>query len=160
MSLNLTIKNIDKIKQEIQSYPQDIKRIINNEFQAYGDKTKEMAQIVGGIVQQRVGWWQPIGHHGSGRRDIQSMTRQMFGDIGRWQCLGFRGRPGRFDRQHRHFRRGREQRQRVVHRSGGLPRRSPAHQDIGADRIEPAGIGNKKQWPSRGHQDVFNQGPD
>lgn len=43
-SISLTIKNIDKIKAEVAAYPQDVDRIINNEFKAFGELTVNEAQ--------------------------------------------------------------------------------------------------------------------
>lgn len=45
MSLNLTIKNLDKTLAEIKSYPQDIERIINNEFKAFAINMSTDAKI-------------------------------------------------------------------------------------------------------------------
>lgn len=39
MPLSITIGNLDKVLAEIKAYPQDIKKIINNEFVAFGDNT-------------------------------------------------------------------------------------------------------------------------
>jgi HK97 gp10 family phage protein len=39
MPLSITIGNLDKVLAEIKAYPQDIKKIINNEFLAFGDNT-------------------------------------------------------------------------------------------------------------------------
>jgi HK97 gp10 family phage protein len=43
MPLSLTIGNLDKVLAEIKSYPKDIEQIINNEFRAFGEGTRDDA---------------------------------------------------------------------------------------------------------------------
>jgi phage gpG-like protein len=45
MPLSLTIGNLDKVLAEIKSYPKDIERIINNEFNAFGQGVANDAKI-------------------------------------------------------------------------------------------------------------------
>lgn len=43
MPLSLTIGNLDKVLAEIKAYPKDIEKIINNEFKAFGENTRNDA---------------------------------------------------------------------------------------------------------------------
>lgn len=44
MSITLNIKNLDKVLAEIKAYPQDIEKIINNEFTVFGQNVRNDAQ--------------------------------------------------------------------------------------------------------------------
>lgn len=44
MALGLTIKNLDKVIEELKAYPQDVEKIINNEFKNFGQATVTEAQ--------------------------------------------------------------------------------------------------------------------
>lgn len=44
MALSLEIKNLDKVIAEIKAYPQDVEKIINNEFKNFGAATVNEAQ--------------------------------------------------------------------------------------------------------------------
>lgn len=44
MPVTLQIKNLDKLRAEIKAYPQDIDRIITNEFKSFGQEVVSLAQ--------------------------------------------------------------------------------------------------------------------
>lgn len=44
MALGLTIKNLDKVIAELKAYPQDVEKIINNEFKKFAQATVSEAQ--------------------------------------------------------------------------------------------------------------------
>lgn len=58
MPLSLTIKNLDKITQEINAFPQDIEKIVNNEFRAFGAGTsndaKALAPVNEGFLRESI----------------------------------------------------------------------------------------------------------
>lgn len=42
--LDLKIPNLDKVLSEVKAYPQDVEKIINNEFKAFGNEVQSKAQ--------------------------------------------------------------------------------------------------------------------
>ena len=45
MSLTLNIRNLDKVLAEVKAYPQDVEKIINNEFKAFGQGVRDDALL-------------------------------------------------------------------------------------------------------------------
>ncbi len=58
-ALTFDIKNLDKTLSEIKAYPQDVERIINNEFKAFGLSTvndaKRLAPVDEGRLRESIG---------------------------------------------------------------------------------------------------------
>ncbi len=58
MALTIDIKNLDKVLAEVKAYPQDVEKIINNEFQAFGqlvvNDAKRMAPVNEGRLRQSI----------------------------------------------------------------------------------------------------------
>ena len=54
MALGLTIKNLDKVIAEVKAYPQDVEKIINNEFKNFGQATVSEAQSRAPINEGRL----------------------------------------------------------------------------------------------------------
>lgn len=54
MGLTLGIKNLDKLAAELKAYPQDIEKIINNEFKDFGLATVSEAQQLSPIDEGRL----------------------------------------------------------------------------------------------------------
>lgn len=58
MSLTLNIRNLDKVLAEVKAYPQDVEKIINNEFKAFGQGTvndaKRLAPVNEGRLRQSI----------------------------------------------------------------------------------------------------------
>lgn len=54
MALNLQIKNLDQVMAEIKAYPQDIEKIINNEFKVFGINTASDAQRLAPVNEGRL----------------------------------------------------------------------------------------------------------
>lgn len=58
LSLTIDIRNLDKVLAEVKAYPQDIEKIINNEFQAFGQGTvndaKRFAPVNEGALRESI----------------------------------------------------------------------------------------------------------
>lgn len=54
MPLSLQIKGLDKVMAEIKAYPQDIERIINNEFKVFGQNVATDAQRFAPVNEGRL----------------------------------------------------------------------------------------------------------
>lgn len=54
MALGLQIKNLDKVIAELKAYPQDIDRIINNEFKVFGQGVVSDAQRLAPVNEGRL----------------------------------------------------------------------------------------------------------
>jgi hypothetical protein len=56
--LELKLKNIDKVFENIKSYPEDLKKVINNEFKAFGIGTvndaKRLASVNEGFLRNNI----------------------------------------------------------------------------------------------------------
>ena len=56
--MELKLKNIDKVFENIKSYPEDLKKVINNEFKAFGIGTvndaKRLAPVNEGVLRNSI----------------------------------------------------------------------------------------------------------
>lgn len=57
-TISLTIKNLEAVREEIKAYPQQVDRIINNEFKAFGQGTeneaKRLAPVNEGTLRESI----------------------------------------------------------------------------------------------------------